>query len=136
LNLKTLFIEDMNILSLGSSNFPLFNEIMIELIQEGVLENLEVLGLRNCNLANYLMAKSEVIERRLEFLRMIGERCNLIELDLCNNNLNASQLAEVIIQLKECRSLKTVRFRNQNMKWPLNSKQYQDLQRNLDAAFF
>ncbi|TNV86452.1 hypothetical protein FGO68_gene11536 [Halteria grandinella] len=133
--LKILLIKDFNLMNFGLG--LQFNQLLINCLNAGCFDNLEYFGLVNVNLPTYVQgkARSQNAQQRLEFLKEMSLRCTkLADLDIKSNmNLTVPSLSEIVYTMRECASLKRIYFFNEKGKWPLNSKQYLDLQNQVKA---
>ncbi|CDW87707.1 UNKNOWN [Stylonychia lemnae] len=141
INMEVIKLSTFSKIGIFDFNFQLLNagtqlaDMFNDLIMAGCLEKLEYLNLVNVNLQMLLMNKSQMADKLL-FLKEISSRCALKELDISKNSLILPTLMEIIIQTFECKTLTKITFKNDKNKWPLNSKQYVDLQRQLEGLFY
>ena len=79
---QKLRILDYNLNSLGLH----FNQLVLDMINTGCFERLQILHLVNMSLGQFLANRNQS-QSRLEWLRELGQRCELIEVDVSRNNL-------------------------------------------------
>ncbi len=59
---------------------------------------------------------------KLDWLREIGFRTPIKEIDIKNNALGVPGIVEVTYAMREAKGLERIQFRNDKSKWPLNSR--------------
>jgi hypothetical protein len=72
------------------NRFPVFSQVMTEIIESGCMDHVEYFGIVNCNMGQYITKsfKNPNPITKIEFLKNLSNRATLGELDLRQNNLN------------------------------------------------